>query len=99
VLTRTFGAWVKGARRVALMAACGGVLDSRVRGALPFIGGRRWLRRCAVNPTAWSQHGSGYGGARSGWAARVGAAGQWRAAAGARRFARPVGVRRVAMGH
>jgi hypothetical protein len=35
----------------------------------------------------------------SGWEARVGAVGQWRAAAGARRFAQPVGMRRVATGH
>jgi hypothetical protein len=54
VLTRPFGAWEKGAHRAALMAARGGVLDSRARGVLPFIGSRRWLRRCAVNPTAWS---------------------------------------------
>jgi hypothetical protein len=54
VLTRPFGAWEKGAHRAALMAACGGVLDSRARGVLPFIGGRRWLRRCAVHPTTWS---------------------------------------------
>jgi hypothetical protein len=52
----------------------------------PFLGSPSWLRRCAVNPTAWSQHGSGYDGVRSGWAARVSAVGQWRAASGARRF-------------
>jgi hypothetical protein len=31
VLTRPFGAWEKGARHAALMAARGGVLDSRAR--------------------------------------------------------------------
>jgi hypothetical protein len=38
VPTLLSGAWKKGAHRAALMAAGGGVLNSRVRGVLPFIG-------------------------------------------------------------
>jgi hypothetical protein len=59
VLTLPSGAWEKGARRAALMAARGGVLTRARGGLLPFIGGRRWPRWFASQVYGT---GAGYGG-------------------------------------
>jgi hypothetical protein len=74
----------RGARRAALMAARGGALDSRERGAgvLPFIGGRRWLRWCTVNPAA--RRSMARGTTASGVVGRQGSARAWQMASSGR---------------
>jgi hypothetical protein len=73
VLTLPCGAWEKGARRAALMAARGGVLDPRARGVLPLIGGQRWSRRFTrqVYGTGAGYDGDAIGRAAA-WSARRG---------------------------